>query len=103
MSGELERLAAQAEMMPALRTHGGLVLSREAKQMQSRIRQEIANGVVDKARIAIKTDIALDVMDGLCEVDAYRRMKANGDETLNSLLAEAELAYAHTLSRIQRG
>lgn len=102
MTNELERLAARAEMMPLLRTHGGLILSREGKELQGALRREVADAIRDKARVALKTDLAFDVMDSLCEVDAYRRVKANGDEILNSLLADAEVTHALTLGRIQR-
>ncbi|MCP3797989.1 hypothetical protein NLX83_01830 [Allokutzneria sp. A3M-2-11 16] len=100
---ELERLSAQAEIMPLFRTHGGLVVSREARQLQGRLRQEAAEGVIKKAKIAIATDVAMDAMDGVKQVDDFRRTLANGDEGLNSVLAEIEIAYVHHVNRIQRG
>jgi hypothetical protein len=101
--GELERYSAQAEVSPLMRIHGGLVLSREGRQLQSSLRQEAADGMIKKARIAIASDIAMDAMDSVKEVDAYRRSLAGNDQTLNALLVEVEMNHIHQVGRIQRG
>lgn len=103
MSGELQRLATHAEVSPLMRTHGGLVLSREGRQLQTALRQEAADGMVKKARIAIASDIAMDAMDSVKAVDDYRRTLAGNDEGLNSLLAQVELNHVGHVTRIQRG
>jgi hypothetical protein len=100
---ELQRLSTQAEVSPLMRTHGGLVLSREGRQLQATLRQEAADGMVKKARVAIATDVALDAMDSVKAVDDYRRTLAGGDEGLNSLLAQVELNHVSHITRIQRG
>ena len=100
---ELERLSTQAEVSPLMRTHGGVVQSREGRQLQRRLRQEAADGIVQKARIAIATDVAMDAMDSVADVDNYRRNLAGGDPQLNSLLATVEMAHLRTVTRIQRG
>jgi hypothetical protein len=101
--GELQRLSTQAEVSPLMRTHGGMVLSKEGRQLQAALRSEAAAGIIQKARIAIATDVAKDAMDGVVDVDAYRRNLAGGDQQLNMLLGEVELAYIHQIQRIQRG
>lgn len=103
MAGELQRLSTQAEVMPLMRTQGGLVASRELRQMQASLRQEVADGVVKKARIQIATDVAMDAMDSVRDVDSYRRSLAGNDQTLNALLAEVEMSHAQHVGRIQRG
>ncbi|ROP38989.1 hypothetical protein [Saccharothrix texasensis] len=103
VSGELQRLSTQAEVSPLMRTHGGLVLSNEGRQLQAALRREAANGIVQKARIAIASDIAMDAMDSVKEVDDYRRTLAGNDQTLNALLVEVEMNHVHQVSRIQRG
>lgn len=100
---ELQRLSAQAEVSPLMRTHGGLVLSREGRQLQTALRQEAADGMIAKARVAIATDVAMDAMDSVKEVDDYRRTLAGNDQTLNALLVEVEMNHVHQVSRIQRG
>lgn len=103
MTGELQRLSTQAEVSPLMRTHGGLVLSREGRQLQVALRQEAADGIVKKAKIAIASDIAMDAMDSVKEVDSYRRSLAGTDQTLNALLVEVEMNHVNQVSRIQRG
>lgn len=103
MSGELQRLSTQAEMLPIMRTQGGLVPSRELRQMQVSLRQEVADGVVKKARIQIATDVAMDAMDGVKNIDSYRRSLAGDDQTLNALLAEVEMTYVQHVGRVLRG
>ena len=103
MPGELQRLATQAEVSPLMRTQGGLVLSKEGRQLQGALRREAADGIVKKARIAIASDIAMDAMDSVKEVDAYRRSLAGDDPTLNTLLAEVEMNHVNQVGRIQRG
>lgn len=101
--GELQRLSTQAEVMPLMRSHGGLVLSQEGRQLQTAIRQEAAAGILKKAKIAIATDIAKDAMDGVKEVDDYRKILAGSDQGLNMALGEIELNFVSQVSRIQRG
>ncbi|TWP45954.1 hypothetical protein FKR81_37675 [Lentzea tibetensis] len=103
MTGELQRLSSQAEMLPIMRTHGGLLPSPELRQLQTTLRQEVADGVVKKARIHIATDVAMDAMDSVRDVDSYRRSLAGNDQTLNALLAEVEITHAQHVGRIQRG
>lgn len=103
MSGELQRLSMQAEMAPLMRTHGGLLPSRELRQLQTALRQEAADGIVKKAQIKIAEDIAMDAMDSVKHVDGHRRALAGNDQTLNALLAEVEMAHVQHLGRIQRG
>lgn len=101
--GELQRLSTQAEVMPLMRTQGGLLPSRELRQMQASLRQEVADGVVKKARIQIATDVAMDAMESALTVDAHRRSLAGDDPVLNGLLAQLETTHVQHLSRIQRG
>lgn len=103
MTGELERYSAQAEVSPLMRTHGGLVLSNEGRQLQASLRREAASGLVQKARLAIATEVAMDAMDSVKEVDAYRRSLAGDDQVLNALLVEVEMNHLHHVGRIQRG
>jgi hypothetical protein len=100
---ELQRLSTHAEASPLMRTHGGLVLSQEGRQLQRRLRQEAADGIVRKAKIAIATELTMDAMDSVAEVDSYRHSLAGGDPQLNSLLASVEVAHVQTVTRIQRG
>ena len=100
---ELQRLSTQAEVSPLMRTHGGLVLSQEGRQLQTAIRGAAADGILKKAKIAIATDIAKDAMDGVKEVDDYRRCLAGSDQGLNLALGEVELTYINQIARIQRG
>jgi hypothetical protein len=101
--GELQRLSTQAEVSPLMRTHGGLVLSREGRQLQAALRHEAADGIVKKARIFIATEVAMDAMDGVKEVDDHRRSLAGNDQGLNMLLGEVEVTYVNHINRIQRG
>lgn len=103
MSGELQRLSSQAEMLPLMRTQGGLLPSRELRQLQTALRQEIADGVVKKAQIKIAEDVTMDAMDSVAGVDAHRRALAGDDQTLNALLAQVEMSHVQSLGRIQRG
>ena len=100
---ELERLSTQAEMLPLMRTNGGLTASRELRQLQTTLRQEVAEGIVKKARVQIATDVTMDAMDSVAEVDSHRRALAGDDPTLNGLLAQLEMNHAQHLGRIQRG
>jgi hypothetical protein len=100
---ELQRLSTQAEVTPLMRTHGGLVLSQEGRQLQGALRREVAAGIVQKAKIAIATDIAMDAMDGTKRVDDHRQALAGENQALNFALSEVELAYIQTVTRIQRG
>ena len=101
--GELQRLSTHAEMLPIMRTHGGLLPSRELRQLQTTLRQEVADGVVKKAQIKIAEDVTMDAMDSLAGIDAHRRALAGDDPTLNGLLAQVEMNHAQQLGRIQRG
>ncbi|MEC3978149.1 hypothetical protein [Amycolatopsis sp. H20-H5] len=101
--GELQRLSTQAEVMPLMRTHGGLVLSQEGRQLQAALRREGADGIVKKARIAIETNVALDAMDSVARVDGHRRGLAGDDPGLNSVLIEVELTHVANIKRIQSG
>lgn len=100
---ELQRLSTQAEVSPLMRTHGGLVQSREGRQLQRRLREAAADGIVRKARIAIATELAMDAMDSVSDVDSYRRNLAAGDPELNSVLVGVEVAHIQAVTRIQRG
>jgi hypothetical protein len=102
LSGELERLAAKAEMAPIFRTGGGLLRTPEGKQLQTDLRDLARRGIVAKAEVAVKTDVAKDVMDGVAEVDAYRRTLAGGDELLNQALAQVEVTYLRSVTQTQR-
>lgn len=101
--GELQRLSTQAEMLPIMRTHGGLLPSPELRQLQTNLRREVADGVVKKAQIKIAEDVTMDAMDSVAEVDGHRRALAGDDPTLNGLLAQLEMNHAQHLGRIQRG
>ncbi|MCP2245732.1 hypothetical protein [Lentzea aerocolonigenes] len=101
--GELQRLSAQADMLPIMRTHGGLMPSRELRQLQTTLRQEIADGVVKDARIEIATHVTMKAMDSVADVDAHRRALAGDDSTLNALLAQVEMNHVQSVGRIQRG
>lgn len=100
---ELQRLSTQAEVIPLMRTHGGLVLSQEGRQLQGALRREVADGIVQKAKIHIATDVTMDAMDGVKRVDEHRQALAGDNQALNFALSEVELAYIHTVTRIQRG
>ena len=102
MSGELQRLAAQAEVAPIFRTHGGLVQSREGKELQRDLRGLARRGVRAEAEVAVHTSVAKVAMDGIAEVDGYRRLKAGGDELTNQLLAQVEIEYTAEVCQSQR-
>ena len=99
---ELQRLSTQAEVMPLMRDRGGLTLSREGKQLLVALRQAAADGVVQKAQIAILNDITRDAMDSVVDIDNYRKALAGDDQMLNMLLGEVELNHVNLLKRIQR-
>ena len=62
MSGELQRLAAQAEVAPIFRTHGGLVQSREGKELQRDLRDLGHRGVL--STFALCRELGGDVAEG---------------------------------------
>lgn len=100
---ELQRLSTQAEVMPLMRNRGGLTLSQEGRQLLVALRQAAADGVLQKAEIAILNDVTKDAMDSVEDVDSYRKAQAGDDQTLNMLLSEVELNHVNLLKRIQRG
>lgn len=102
MSGELQRLAAQAEVSPIFRTHGGLVQSREGKELQRDLRDLGHRGVLAKAEVAVHTEITQDAMDSVTEVDQYRRTLAGNDELLNQALAQVEVNHLKAIGHIQK-
>ncbi|HEX3781440.1 MAG TPA: hypothetical protein VHX38_17405 [Pseudonocardiaceae bacterium] len=99
---ELQRLSTQAEVMPLMRDRGGLTLSREGKQLLVALRQAAADGVLQKAQIAILNDITRDAMDSVADIDSYRKALAGDDQLLNMLLGEVELNHVNLLKSIQR-
>lgn len=101
--GELQHLSMQFETSPLMRTCSGLLPSKEQQQFQVALRQEAVQGGLQKARVAIAVDVAMDAMEGVKQVDAYRRSLAGEDQVLNALLGEVEVGFVQQLQRIQRG
>jgi hypothetical protein len=101
--GEIERYAAEAEMLPLMRTNGGLRLSAEGKQLQAKLRREATDGLVRKARMIIETNIAKTAMDSVKEVDNYRKAIGGEDVVLDTALVEIEVAHLEKIRNIQRG
>jgi len=102
MGTELERLSAQVEVSPIFRTHGGLMLSREAKELQADVRRAVARRIVGKVDIEVVKEVGKDAMDAACDLDDYRRLRAHGDDALNSILARVELVAVQQINEAQR-
>lgn len=98
-----QRLLAQTGTSPLMRNRSGFGLTAEGRQLQVALREEVAHGIIKKTQLAVAKEVALDAMDGLIEVDDYRKSSAGNDPDRNLLLCEAELAYVAEVKRIQRG
>ena len=102
MSGELQRLAAQARVASIFRTHGGLLQAREGKELQRDRRELTRRGVLAKAEVAVHTDVAEEAMDAAAEINNYRRARAGGDETADYALSVIQGNHLRAVSRSQR-
>ena len=103
MSNELETLAARMELSPLMRTHGGLVLSREAKEAQVSIRRAVCDTVVAEVKASGLKRVAGHAMRDASDLDDLRNDLAGGDPTKNSVLAGIEAKYVRGVGNIIDG
>ncbi|MEU5695690.1 hypothetical protein [Actinosynnema sp. NPDC020468] len=102
MSGELQRLLAQADTSQLMRTHGGLLLSAEGRRLHALLRDQASGGLAQQVCVAIATEVAVSAMDAVARVAAHRRSLEGRDPVLDAVLAEVESNHLHQVARIQR-
>ncbi|MEC3978167.1 hypothetical protein [Amycolatopsis sp. H20-H5] len=103
MSGsDLERFAAHADLAPAMRTHGGLVRSREGKALMTQVREKYSEAVIASMELEIARSVAERGMQDTSDLIDRAMALANGNEGKFQELLRIVLQYGNSVGKVQR-